>query len=45
MKSNHYRPALVPYEDLPESEKVYDCSAAMETARAILTLGFRIQEK
>ena len=35
-------PSLVPYEELPESEKVYDRSAAMETVKAILGLGFRI---
>jgi ryanodine receptor 2 len=35
-------PCLVPYEELPESEKVYDRATAMETVRAILGLGFRI---
>jgi hypothetical protein len=35
-------PCLVPYEDLPESEKQYDRSAAMETLKAILALGYRI---
>jgi ryanodine receptor 2 len=37
-------PCLVPYEDLPESEKEYDRRAAMETLKAILTLGFRIEK-
>jgi len=37
-------PCLVPYEDLPESEKVYDRSAAMETLKAILALGYRIMK-
>lgn len=35
-------PCLVPYEELPESEKVYDRSVAIETVKAILRLGFRI---
>jgi len=35
-------PCLVPYEDLPESEKEYDRSMAMETLKAILALGYRI---
>ena len=37
-------PSLVPYEELPESEKVYDRSTAMETVKAILALGFRISK-
>ena len=35
-------PCLVPYEELPESEKDYDRSTAMESVKAILALGFRI---
>lgn len=35
-------PSLVPYEDLPEHEKVYDRTTAMGTLKAILALGFRI---
>lgn len=35
-------PCLVPYEELPESEKIYDRATAMETVKAILGLGFRI---
>lgn len=35
-------PGLVPYEDLPESEKQYDRSTALETLRLILSLGYRI---
>jgi hypothetical protein len=38
-------PSLVPYEDLPESEKVYDRATAMETIKAILALGFRITKE
>ena len=35
-------PCLVPYEQLPESEKEYDRQAAMETLKAILAMGHRI---
>jgi len=35
-------PCLVPYRDLPESEKRYDRAAAGETLKAILALGYRI---
>jgi hypothetical protein len=35
-------PSLVPYEELPESEKIYDRATAMETIKAILALGFSI---
>jgi len=36
-------PCLVPYSDLPDAEKQYDRSAAMETLKAILVLGYRIE--
>ena len=37
-------PCLVPYVELPESEKEYDRKTAGETLKAILLLGYRIQE-
>jgi hypothetical protein len=37
-------PDLVPYEDLPDSERAYDRSAAIETLRAIIALGYRIEK-
>ena len=37
-------PCLVPYADLPESEKEYDRKTAGETLRAILQLGYTIGE-
>ena len=37
-------PCLVPYEELPESEKEYDRNAAIETLKAILALGYRIEK-
>jgi len=35
-------PLLVPYEELPESEKAYDRENAAETLKVILALGGRI---
>jgi hypothetical protein len=37
-------PSLVPYKDLPEEEKDYDRSTAMETLRAMLALGYEIEK-
>jgi RyR domain len=36
------QPCLVPYEQLPESEKEYDRKLVAETLKAILALGYRI---
>ena len=36
-------PLLVPYAELPESEKFYDRSTALETLRLIHTLGYEIR--
>jgi hypothetical protein len=36
-------PCLAPYADLPETEKEYDRVAAMETLKAVLALGYRIE--
>ena len=35
-------PCLVPYEELPESEKEYDRNTAVETLKLIKKLGFSI---
>jgi hypothetical protein len=35
-------PCLVPYEQLPESEKEYDRKTSIETIKTILALGYRI---
>ena len=35
-------PGLVPYDQLPESEKPYDRLSAMETLRAVVALGYTI---
>ncbi|MBI5633479.1 MAG: Ryanodine receptor Ryr [Nitrospirae bacterium] len=36
-------PDLVPYAELPESEKEYDRITAMETLKTIMAMGFRIK--
>lgn len=38
-------PMLIPYEDLPEEEKVYDRNTSVETLKLILKLGFVIEKK
>lgn len=35
-------PCLVPYDELPDSEKEYDRNTAMETIKLIMKLGYRI---
>jgi len=42
--ANKKHPCLVPYADLPESEKEYDRNTAGETLKAILTMGYRVVE-
>lgn len=37
-------PDLVPYDQLPESEKEYDRKMATGTIKAILALGYRIEK-
>lgn len=36
-------PCLVPYDELPDSEKVYDRNAALETLKVIQAMGYRLQ--
>ena len=38
-------PCLVPYDQLPNSEKQYDRAVAMGTLKAILALGYQIEKK
>jgi len=38
-------PCLVPYNELPESEKEYDRNTAMETLKLITKLGYKIIKK
>ena len=42
---NKLTPCLVPYSELPESEKEYDRNTATETVRMILSLGYTISKK
>ena len=35
-------PCLVPYDELPESEKEYDRNTALETVKLIVKMGYRI---
>lgn len=37
-------PCLIPYNDLPDSEKEYDRNTALETLRLILKLGYKIEK-
>ena len=37
-------PCLVPYSDLPESEKEYDRRTALGALKLILALGYRIEK-
>ena len=37
-------PCLVPYSELPESEKEYDRNTAIETLKLIVALGYRIEK-
>lgn len=36
-------PCLVPYDELPESEKQYDRNTALETLKLIIKLGYEIK--
>ncbi len=38
-------PCLVPYDDLPASEKVYDRRVAEETLKSMLSMGYTIKKK
>ena len=37
-------PCLVPYSELPESEKEYDRNTALETLKLIVELGYKIEK-
>ena len=38
-------PLLIPYDELPESEKDYDRNTAFETLKLIVKLGYTISKK
>ena len=37
-----HHPCLVPYEELPESEKEYDRQTSLETLKLIVKLGYKL---
>jgi hypothetical protein len=37
-------PSLVPYDELSESEKKYDLNTALETLKATVAMGYRIEK-
>ena len=39
-----HHPCLVPYEDLPDEERVYDRNTAISTLKLITKLGFKIEK-
>lgn len=43
--SEKVTPLLVPYGELPDSEKTYDRNTALETIKLVLKMGYRIEEK
>lgn len=38
-------PCLVPYEELEESEKVFDRNTSLETIKVLLALGYTIEKR
>ena len=40
--SKKHHPDLVPYDQLPESEKEYDRKTVIEAIKAIITLGYNV---
>ena len=42
--ANKKHPCLIPYDQLPEEEKVYDRNTSIETLKFIIKAGFRIMQ-
>jgi len=42
---NKTTPQLVPYSELPESEKQYDRNTALETLKLIVKLGYSVRKE
>ena len=38
-------PTMVPYDELPESERDYDRTIAMETLKLVLALGYELRKQ
>ena len=43
--ANKKHPCLVPYDELPEDEKVYDRNTAISTLKLIISMGFTISNR
>lgn len=43
--ANRKHPCLVPYAELPESEKEYDRRTALGTLKAVLALGYTVRRR
>lgn len=43
--ANKKHPCLVPYDQLPEEEKVFDRNTSIETLKFIINSGFEIRKK
>ena len=44
-KEEKTTPCLIPYDELPESEKEYDRRTSMETLKLIVKLGYKITKE
>lgn len=42
---NKTHPCLIPYEELPDSEKEYDRNTSIGTLKLIMKLGFKIEKE
>ena len=42
--ANKTTPCLVPYSELPETEKEYDRNTALETLKLIIKLGYKVEK-
>lgn len=38
-------PCLVPYSELPDSEKAYDRNTALQTLKLVVALGYKIEKE
>lgn len=43
--ANKKHPCLIPYEELPDSEKEYDRNTSLETLKFIVNAGYQIEKK
>ncbi len=38
-------PSLVPYDELPDDEREYDCALVTEVLKVLLAMGYRIERR